>query len=88
MQLSSRCMASHLCLAFQNLVQCVQSLSGVKIIPAHPRKKGFLPSSHPLHGGLGSGNSPKCFHHSGIGIIYRKFICPRYLEDHPILARG
>ena len=39
MQLSSRRMASHLCLAFQNLVQCVQSLSGVKIIPAHPRRK-------------------------------------------------
>ena len=39
MQLSSRRMASHLCLAFQNLVQCVQSLSGVKIIPANPRKK-------------------------------------------------
>ena len=39
MQLSSRRMASHLCLAFQNLVQCVQSLSGVKIIPSNPRKK-------------------------------------------------
>ena len=39
MQLSSRRMASHLCLAFQNLVQCVQSLTGIKIIPSIPRKK-------------------------------------------------
>lgn len=39
MQLSSRRMASHLCLAFRNLVQCVQSISGIKFIPAIPRKK-------------------------------------------------
>ena len=39
MQLSSRRMASHLCLAFQNLVQCVQSVTGTRPIPFSPRKK-------------------------------------------------
>ena len=39
MQPSSRRMASHLCLTFQNLVQCVQSITGKKIIPYNPRKK-------------------------------------------------
>lgn len=50
MQLSSRRMASHLCLAFQDLVQCVQSLSGVKIILSTPRKKSASMLRHGFEG--------------------------------------
>ncbi len=39
MQLSSRRLASHVCLTFQSLVQCVQSVTGNKLIPFTTRKK-------------------------------------------------